>query len=115
TKSIPQTWHSRSQGQWRSKMPLRGPDQWCWSRSWPPEVVVPEEHMGDVIGDLNSRRGRIEGMELRGTTEIIRSSVPLSEMLGYATYLRSQTQGRASYSMHFDRYEPLPGRSSSRR
>jgi elongation factor G len=72
------------------------------------EVVVPEEYMGDVIGDLNSRRGRIAGLELRGTTEIIKSRVPLSEMLGYATYLRSHTEGRASYSMHFDRYEPMP-------
>jgi elongation factor G len=75
------------------------------------EVVVPEQYMGDVIGDLNSRRGRIEGLELRGTTEIIKSSVPLSEMLGYANDLRSQTQGCASCSMHFFRYEPLPGGS----
>ena len=72
------------------------------------EVVVPEEYMGDVIGDINSRRGRIEGMELRGTTQIVKSMVPLSEMFGYATDLRSRTQGRATYSMHFDRYEPAP-------
>src|SRR5207245_5004379 len=73
------------------------------------EVVVPEEYMGDVIGDLNSRRGCIEGVELQGTTQIIKSSVPLSEMLCYASDLRLRTQGRATYSMHFDRYEPLPG------
>jgi elongation factor G len=73
------------------------------------EVVVPEEYMGDVIGDLNSRRGRIEGMELRGTTQIIKSMVPLAEMFGYATELRSRTQGRGSFTMHFGRYEEVPG------
>jgi len=73
------------------------------------EVVVPEEYMGDVIGDLNSRRGRIEGMELRGTTQIIKASVPLSEMFGYATELRSRTQGRGSFTMHFGRYDEVPG------
>jgi elongation factor G len=73
------------------------------------EVVVPEEYMGDVIGDLNSRRGRIEGMHLRGTTQIIKSTVPLSEMFGYATELRSRTQGRGSFTMHFGRYDEVPG------
>ncbi|MEK7405324.1 MAG: elongation factor G [Acidobacteriota bacterium] len=73
------------------------------------EVVVPEEYMGDVIGDLNSRRGRIGGMELRGTSQIIKSMVPLSEMFGYATALRSRTQGRGSFTMHFGRYEEAPG------
>jgi elongation factor G len=73
------------------------------------EVVVPEEYMGDVIGDLNSRRGRIEGMELRGTTQIIKSMAPLSEMFGYATSLRSRTQGRGSFTMHFGKYEEVPG------
>jgi elongation factor G len=72
------------------------------------EVVVPEEYMGDVIGDLNSRRGRIEGMELRGTTQIIKSMVPLSEMFGYATDVRSRTQGRGSFTMHFGKYEDVP-------
>ena len=72
------------------------------------EVVVPEEYMGDVIGDLNSRRGRIEGLELRGTTQIIKSMVPLSEMFGYATELRSRTQGRGSFTMHFGKYEEVP-------
>ena len=78
------------------------------------EVVVPEEYMGDVIGDLNSRRGRIEGMELRGTTQIIKSMVPLSEMFGYATELRSRTQGRGSFTMHFGKYEEVPGLSGRR-
>jgi elongation factor G len=73
------------------------------------EVVVPEQYMGDVIGDLNSRRGRIEGMQLRGTTQIIKSLVPLSEMFGYATELRSRTQGRGSFTMHFGKYEEVPG------
>jgi elongation factor G len=72
------------------------------------EVVVPEEYMGDVLGDLNARRGRIEGLEKRGSTQIIRAVVPLAEMFGYATDLRSRTQGRASYTMHFLRYEPTP-------
>ena len=72
------------------------------------EVVVPEEYMGDVLGDLSSRRGRIEGMEKRASTQIIKSTVPLAEMFGYATDLRSRTQGRASYTMHFLRYEPAP-------
>ncbi|MBM3736977.1 MAG: elongation factor G [Acidobacteria bacterium] len=72
------------------------------------EVVVPEQYMGDVIGDLNSRRGRIEGLELRGGSQIIKSNVPLAEMFGYATDLRSKTQGRGSFTMHFGRYEEVP-------
>jgi elongation factor G len=72
------------------------------------EVVVPEEYMGDVIGDITSRRGHIQSMETRGGSQVINSRVPLSEMFGYATDLRSSTQGRGSYSMHFDRYEPTP-------
>ena len=72
------------------------------------EVVVPEEYMGDVMGDLDSRRGRIQSQEARGGTQIINARVPLSEMFGYATDLRSRTQGRATYSMHFDRYEQAP-------
>jgi elongation factor G len=72
------------------------------------EVVVPEEYNGPVMGDLQSRRGHIEGMELRGTTQIIKSRVPLSEMFGYATELRSRTQGRGSFTMHFGKYEELP-------
>jgi elongation factor G len=72
------------------------------------EVVVPEEYVGDVIGDLNSRRGHLEGMELRGTSQIIKAMVPLAEMFGYATDLRSRTQGRGSFTMHFGRYEETP-------
>jgi elongation factor G len=73
------------------------------------EVVAPEEHMGDVIGDLSSRRGRIEGTQLRGTSQIIKAMVPLAQMFGYATDLRSLTQGRGSFTMHFGRYEEVPG------
>jgi len=71
------------------------------------EVVVPEEYMGDVIADVNSRRGRVEGMELRGSSQIIKTLVPLSEMFGYATDLRSRTQGRGSYTMHLNGYEAV--------
>ncbi len=72
------------------------------------EVVTPEEYMGDVIGDLNSRRGRIEGMEPRGNAQIIRAHVPLASMFGYATDLRSISQGRAQYTMQFENYEEVP-------
>ncbi|HQX80530.1 MAG TPA: elongation factor G [Vicinamibacterales bacterium] len=72
------------------------------------EVTVPEDHMGDVIGDITSRRGHIQSMDSRGGTQIINSRVPLSEMFGYSTDLRSRTQGRGAYSMHFDRYEQAP-------
>jgi len=72
------------------------------------DVTVPEEYMGDVIGDLNSRRGRIEGMEARGGAQVVKAFVPLSEMFGYATTLRSRTQGRGVYSMQFDHYEEVP-------
>ena len=72
------------------------------------EVTVPEEYMGDVMGDLNARRGRIEGMEARAGAQIIRAQVPMSEMFGYATVLRSRTQGRGTYSMEFDHYDEVP-------
>ena len=72
------------------------------------EVTVPEEYMGDVIGDINSRRGRIEGMEARNGAQVIRAFVPLAEMFGYATDLRSKTQGRGNYSMEVDHYEDVP-------
>ena len=72
------------------------------------EVVTPEEYMGDVIGDLNRRRGRVEGMEPRGNAQVVKAHVPLSEMFGYATDVRSMTQGRAIYTMQFDRYEEVP-------
>jgi len=72
------------------------------------EVVVPEEYMGDVIGDLNSRRGRIMGMDSRGGAQVVNAHVPLSSMFGYATDLRSSTQGRATYTMVFDHYDQVP-------
>ncbi len=74
------------------------------------EVVAPDEYMGDVIGDLNSRRGKVSSVDLRNKNRIIKSEVPLSEMFGYATDLRSRTQGRATFSMQFKKYEPIPGR-----
>ncbi|MBE5949885.1 MAG: elongation factor G [Lachnospiraceae bacterium] len=72
------------------------------------EVTMPEEYMGDIIGDINSRRGRIEGMDDLGGGKIVRAFVPLSEMFGYSTDLRSRTQGRGNYSMFFEKYEPVP-------
>jgi elongation factor G len=72
------------------------------------EVVVPDEYMGSVNGDLISRRGRLEGTEILGSTQIIKSMVPLSEMFGYATELRSRTQGRGAFTMHFGQYEEVP-------
>ena len=72
------------------------------------EVTTPEEFMGDVIGNLNSKRGHIEGIDERGTSRVIRALVPLAEMFGYATELRSMTQGRAVYSMEFARYTEVP-------
>jgi elongation factor G len=72
------------------------------------EVVTPEEYLGDVIGDLASRRGRVEGMEARGPSQVVRALVPLSDMFGYATDLRSRTQGRATYTMQFNSYQEVP-------
>jgi elongation factor G len=72
------------------------------------EVVTPEDYMGDVIGDLSSRRGKVEGMEQRGNSQVVRAQVPLSEMFGYATDLRSRTQGRATYTMQFHSYQEVP-------
>ncbi len=72
------------------------------------EVVTPEEYMGDVIGDLSSRRGKVEGMEQRGTSQVVRALVPLADMFGYATDLRSRTQGRATYTMQFSAYHQVP-------
>jgi elongation factor G len=72
------------------------------------EVVTPEDYMGDVMGDLSSRRGRIEGMEARGNTQVVRAQVPLSDMFGYSTDLRSKTQGRATYTMQFHSYQQVP-------
>jgi elongation factor G len=72
------------------------------------EVITPEDYMGDVIGDLNRRRGRIVSMEPRAGFQVVRAHVPLGEMFGYATDLRSATQGRATYTMQFDHYDEVP-------
>ena len=72
------------------------------------EVVVPEEYMGTIIGDLSSRRGRIEALDHRAGSQVIKAMVPLAEMFGYATNMRSSTQGRATFSMHFAHYEEAP-------
>ena len=72
------------------------------------EVTTPEDYLGDVMGNLNSRRGRIESMNPLANAQVIKASVPLSEMFGYATDLRSMTQGRADFTMQFDRYEEVP-------
>ena len=72
------------------------------------EVVTPEEYLGDVMGDLNSRRGKIEGFSARKDAQVIKSRVPLAEMFGYATILRSMTQGRAIYTMQFALYQEVP-------
>ena len=72
------------------------------------EVVTPEDYLGDVMGDLNGRRGRVQGMDTRANAQVIDAMVPLSEMFGYATDLRSKTQGRANFTMQFDHYEPVP-------
>lgn len=72
------------------------------------EVIIPEEYMGDIMGDITSRRGRVEGMDARGNAQVVRSMVPLAQMFGYATALRSNTQGRGNFSMSFDHYEEVP-------
>ena len=74
------------------------------------EVVTPEEFVGDVIGDLSRRRGHMHGQEKRGNAQVVAASVPLAEMFGYATDLRSTTQGRATYTMQFERYEEVPAK-----
>ena len=108
TMSTPLKWPLRSPVLWRSRT--------LWPRATPAllepmmkvEVVVPEDYMGDVIGDINARRGRIEGMENRHGSQVIDAIVPLAEMFGYATALRSTTQGRGNYTMQFDCYEQVP-------
>jgi elongation factor G len=72
------------------------------------EIVTPEEYLGDVIGDLNSRRGRVKNIERRGNMQVIKGHAPLAEMFGYATDLRSKTQGRATFTMQFSHYEEVP-------
>ena len=72
------------------------------------EVVTPDEYMGDIIGDLNSRRGQVQGMDARGNAQVISAMVPLANMFGYVNNLRSMSQGRATYTMQFDHYEEVP-------
>ena len=72
------------------------------------EVTMPEEYLGDVIGNINSRRGSLKGMELRNGVEVVDADIPLAEMFGYSTVLRSLTQGRGNYTMEFDRYAEVP-------
>ena len=72
------------------------------------EVVTPDDYMGEVIGDLSSRRGKVEGMDQRGNAQVIKAQVPLADMFGYATDLRSRTQGRATYTMQFHAYAEVP-------
>ena len=101
---------------WRSRSPVRCASRTQSGRPKPVllepifdvEVVTPEEYMGDVIGDLSGRRGRIESMDQRGTDRIVKAQVPLAEMFGYATELRSRTQGRATYTMQFNSYQEVP-------
>ncbi len=100
-------WHSKLQVLWASKRAAKA-NPVILDPYMKVEVTVPEEYMGDVIGDINSRRGRIEGMEARNGAQVIRAFVPLAEMFGYATDLRSKTQGRGNYSMEVDHYEDVP-------
>ena len=72
------------------------------------EVIVPEEYLGDIMGQITGRRGRVEGMEARGNAQVVNGFVPLAEMFGYATTLRSATQGRGTFTMTFDHYEAVP-------
>ena len=78
------------------------------------EVVTPEDYMGDVIGDLNSRRGQVTGMDSRGNARVINAMVPLANMFGYVNTLRSMSQGRAQYTMHFDHYEQVPANEAAK-
>ena len=108
TKSTRRKWRSRSPARWRSRTRPRRPAPVLMEPIMRVEVVSPKDYLGDVIGDLASRRGKIQSQEDRGGTQIISARVPLSDMFGYATDLRSRTQGRATYSMFFDRYEQAP-------
>jgi elongation factor G len=76
------------------------------------EVVTPEDYMGDIIGDLNSRRGQVQDMDQRGNARVVTAMVPLANMFGYVNELRSMSQGRAQYSMHFDHYAEVPNQVS---
>ena len=108
TTSTPRRWRSRSPARWRSRRRRARRSPVLLEPIMAVEVVTPEDYMGDVIGDLSSRRGKVEGMEQRGTSQVIRAQVPLSDMFGYATDLRSRTQGRATYTMQFNSYQEVP-------
>jgi elongation factor G len=87
---------------------LRKADSYVLEPIMKVDVFMPEEHLGDVMGDLSSRRGHILGMEGKGNSQVVKAHVPLAEMFGYATQLRSMTSGRATYSMEFDHYAEVP-------
>ena len=108
TTSTRARWPSRSPARWPSRTRCSGRHPKLLEPVMAVEVVTPEEYLGDVMGDLNSRRGRVEGLEPRGNAQAIRARVPLATMFGYATDLRSTTQGRATFTMQFDRYEEVP-------
>ena len=108
TRSTRPRWRSRSPARWRSRTRSSKADPVILEPIMRVEVTMPEEFMGDVIGDLNSRRGHIEGMETRGSTQVVRAFVPLAQMFGYVTDLRSMTQGRATSSMEFSHYAEVP-------
>ena len=107
-KSIHLKWRLRLPVLWHSKTAVRKVDPVIMEPIMKVVVNVPEEYMGDVMGDLNSRRGQIQGMEARTGAQEITANVPLSEMFGYATELRSRTQGRGQYSMEPSHFEELP-------
>ena len=107
TSTAPRS-RSRSPARWRSRRPPARPSPVLLEPVMAVEVVTPEDFLGDVIGDLSRRRGKVQGQEPRGNAVAIQAHVPLGEMFGYATDLRSSTQGRASFTMQFDRYEEVP-------
>ena len=107
-RSTPLRSPSRSPGPWPSRTRLKKADPCLMEPTMKVEVIIPEQYMGDVIGDITGRRGRIEGMEARMGEQSVHAFVPLSEMFGYATDLRSRTQGRGLFTMQFDHYEQVP-------
>ena len=108
TMSTPPRWRSRSPARWRSRTRTRRPTRCCSSRSWSSTVTVPDEAVGAVNGDLNSRRGRLHGMEPLGGMTTIKAEVPMAEVLTYSQSLTSLTGGRGDYHMSFARYEEVP-------
>ena len=108
TTSTPARWRSRSPARWRSRRRPGRPSRCCSSRSWRSRSSRPRTTWATSSATSSSRRGRIEGMEQRGTSHVVNAQVPLGEMFGYATDLRSRTQGRATYTMQFDSYQQVP-------